>query len=750
MKRYYFCRPDFRKIVILAIFVGYSTFFSIQNSSAQNPFTSLDALNIKSLRSTTLTDNGNYLAGLFTTARSRLNINHSRYGDPTYIYSSKNELVILDTKTGDKIFPLKDKVQVRSLTWSPENNQLAFFLLKNKQYYLHIFSVENKKLKQIKLKTDKRISSNSFLLWTPDGESVLLALREKGWADSSKKMFSEATAGPITVYDSQKPLLKWEEIRNMSSLQAIVLVDIKSRNVKELLPQCRYSNFRFSKNTPFLSYISYYPKKTSYDRKGGTDYQLSTINLKQDSINPKILIKRAEKRLNLSWNENNDMFAYSDSNQIFFQSIAEDTAHSLTKDYKHIDDKDTTKVKFSMNRWSPDGLKLLASSKEGYWLLDRGTEKIELIYKSPKDKEKAPNLRLNNWSPDGKFLYFTYSAKDKWQRGLVRYDLQNQKMEDLIKDSNIYSGIRMTKDGEKFIFNFSDGDSPNDLYMVNKNFEDKTRLTDLNPWIKDKKTTKSELIKYMDSDGQELYGILYYPVDYEAGKKYPLVCEIYETFFNNGFHTNMNIITNAGFFGFRPSVKLLTGYPGEAWIKGITAGINKLIERGLVDPKKLGVHGTSYGGYAASLLITQTDRFAAAINISGKTNMVSFLGDSPRIGTRNYAAAEVGQDRIGASLWDAPLKYINHSAVMFADRVKTPHLLLTGQDDWNVPMASTREFYYALRRLGKECVWVDYVNAGHGAGRASNEAGFLDMWQRIIDWYQVHFDKADEKEENKN
>jgi len=62
-------------------------------------------------------------------------------------------------------------------------------------------------------------------------------------------------------------------------------------------------------------------------------------------------------------------------------------------------------------------------------------------------------------------------------------------------------------------------------------------------------------------------------------------------------------------------------------------------------------------------------------------------------------------------------------------------------------MASTREMYYALRRLGKECVWVDYVNAGHGAGRAGDEVQFHDMWKRIIEWYQTHFAKVDEKEE---
>ena len=270
-------------------------------------------------------------------------------------------------------------------------------------------------------------------------------------------------------------------------------------------------------------------------------------------------------------------------------------------------------------------------------------------------------------------------------------------------------------------------------------------MTTLNPWVLERKVTRSELIKYLDVDGKELFGILYYPVNYEPGKKYPLVCEIYERFFDNGFNTSMNIITNQGWFGLRPSVNLVIGYPGEAWVKGVTPAVNQLIDRGLVDPKKVGVHGTSYGGYATSLLITQTDRFAAAINISGKVNIISFLGDSPRIGHRNYGAAEAGQDRLGKTLWEAPLKYINHSAVMFADRIKTPHLLITGEGDWNVPGGNTRELYYALRRLGKECVWINYYHDGHGMGSAADEATYVDKWTRVIDWYQTYFAEADEK-----
>ena len=97
----------------------------------------------------------------------------------------------------------------------------------------------------------------------------------------------------------------------------------------------------------------------------------------------------------------------------------------------------------------------------------------------------------------------------------------------------------------------------------------------------------------------------------------------------------------------KPAVDFEIGFPGEAWLKGVTAAANKLIEMGVADSARLGVHGTSYGGYATNLLVTQTDRFKAAINISGKVDIISFYTDSPRLGVRNITAAERQQDRIG-------------------------------------------------------------------------------------------------------
>ena len=87
------------------------------------------------------------------------------------------------------------------------------------------------------------------------------------------------------------------------------------------------------------------------------------------------------------------------------------------------------------------------------------------------------------------------------------------------------------------------------------------QLTDLNPQLDAVQLTHSELVEYLDVDGEKLYGILYYPIDYEAGRKYPLVAEIYETFFDNGYNANMNLLASQGWFGFRPSVDLEIGLP---------------------------------------------------------------------------------------------------------------------------------------------------------------------------------------------
>jgi dipeptidyl aminopeptidase/acylaminoacyl peptidase len=324
----------------------------------------------------------------------------------------------------------------------------------------------------------------------------------------------------------------------------------------------------------------------------------------------------------------------------------------------------------------------------------------------------------------------------------VRIDTTSGAITTLVKDARLYNNVRLSRDGRTFVFSRSDGDRPAELAVADSAWTNVRTLTTLNPWLDGRTLPKSELVKYLDVDGKPLYGVLRYPVDYVPGRKYPTVFEIYETFFENGFNARAAFLTSHGYAVFHPSVNLVVGRPGEAWVKGVTTAANKLIDMGVADKDRLGVHGTSYGGYATVLLLTQTDRFKAAINISGKVDMVSFYTDSPRLGVRNTHAPERSQDRIGGTLWDYPERYLEHSAVLKADRIKTPLLNITGDQDPNVPASQSREIYYALRRLGRDVEWVRYVNGAHRPPNSVAEA--IDFETRILAWYDKYL-KSEEK-----
>jgi dipeptidyl aminopeptidase/acylaminoacyl peptidase len=549
------------------------------------------------------------------------------------------------------------------------------------------------------------------------------------------------TSGPVVVQDSRNDFLAWDRVRNLANRQVAALVNVSSGSVEEILPEADVQGLRFGESGDFVTYTAVKPQKTAYERNEGTEYEI--LKLVLDGSAPESIVAPSERRTNPNWNKAGDAFVYSEEGNVFLRKLEEDSAANLTEQHRgSVSEDDSTKMSFSPMRWSPDDQSILMSSQTGWHILSPDDGGLELVLPLEEDEESRPSRSVQSWSEDGRYIYFTYSASAEWQRGLKRLDLQSGAIETMMLDENLYRSFSFSDDGGTVIYRMSDGNRPDEIWAASEDFSERKQLTDLNSQLADLPLSKTELIEYLDIDGNTLYGILYYPVGYESGRKYPLVAEIYEQFFDNGYNENMNLITAQGWFGFRPSVRFEEGFPGEAWLKAVPSAINKLVDRGIVDNDKIGVYGQSYGGYAVNLLITQTDRFAAAANVSGKVNIISFLGDSPRITTRNYRAAEIGQDRIGATLWEQPQKYIEHSAIMFADRINTPLLMLSGEGDWNVPATNQREMYYALRRLEKEVVWVNYMSGGHGAGRASSAEDFVDHWERMFDWFREHFGEA--------
>jgi dipeptidyl aminopeptidase/acylaminoacyl peptidase len=158
----------------------------------------------------------------------------------------------------------------------------------------------------------------------------------------------------------------------------------------------------------------------------------------------------------------------------------------------------------------------------------------------------------------------------------------------------------------------------------------------------------------------------------------------------------------------------------------ILTGIDHLIAKGLVDPQRVGVMGRSYGGFMASWLVTQTDRFAAAISMAPVNNWYS------QHFTSNIAAFdELFLDDVPRSRGE----YFNRSPVFFAERVKTPVLHMAGSGDRCTPSSQAMEFHNALVDEGVESVCVIYPGEGH---HVSNLNAQIDQCTRILWWLHVH------------
>lgn len=719
------------------------------------PFTPEIALDVRSVRIAAVTDDGSRIAATVQTRRDRTDVDHQRYGDPTYISPVSTRLMVIDTHSGTRTWIHEEPARLGDVAWSPDGHRLAYFMVEGDRHTLRIFDARTGATSTVAVQSSKAISSSSPLEWSPDEETILIGFRPDGWASEARQAFLDLTEAAVIVQDSRDDFLAWDRVRNIADQEITALLSVADGSVREILADATPQGAAFSEDGAYLTYSTTTRTKTSYTRRDGAEYALWMLPLDGE---PKALIGPREERINASWTDARDAFAYSDDGSVFVRRVDEEEPVDVTASHRTRverrepgagatdapDDEGPKEPRFSVGRWSPSGDKLLLTTDRGWHLLDLSADELSDLLVFEEDEDSRPRRSVEAWSEDGRHLFFTYSERDRWQRGLKRLDVESGEVATILVDDNLYGSWNVSDDGATIVYTMSDGDRPNEIWVTGRNHETPRALTASNPQLDDVALTRSELVEYLDVDGNTLYGVLYYPRDYQPGRRYPLVAEIYEDFFDNGFHENMNLITAQGWFGFRPSVRFDEGYPGEAWLKAVPTAINKLIERGLVDKDKVGVYGQSYGGYATNLLITQTNRFAAAANVSGKVNMVSFLGDSPRITTRNYAAAENGQDRIGATLWEQPHKYIEHSAVMFADRIDTPLLMLSGEGDWNVPATNQREMYYALRRLGKEVVWVNYTNGGHGAGRASSAKDFVDHWQRMFDWFAEHFEEPEE------
>jgi dipeptidyl aminopeptidase/acylaminoacyl peptidase len=285
-----------------------------------------------------------------------------------------------------------------------------------------------------------------------------------------------------------------------------------------------------------------------------------------------------------------------------------------------------------------------------------------------------------------------------------------------------------------------------DIWSTNLRFEDPIKRSEINPQMKDYLWGTAELTSWLSDDGVPLKGVLYKPEGYDPTKKYPMIVYFYErlsdqlhTFFGPGpgsSSVSIPFYVSRGYVVFTPDIPYEIGYPGESAESAIVPGVLSLIDKGIADPKRIGIQGHSWGGYQVAHLVTRTNLFACAEAGAPVSDMFSAYGGIRwGSGMSRQFQYEKTQSRIGGTIWEKPLQFIENSPVFWADKVRTPLLILHNDQDGAVPWYQGIEMYMALRRLNKPVWLINYNGEDHGIGKVQNRKDWAIRLQQFFDHY---------------
>jgi dipeptidyl aminopeptidase/acylaminoacyl peptidase len=298
----------------------------------------------------------------------------------------------------------------------------------------------------------------------------------------------------------------------------------------------------------------------------------------------------------------------------------------------------------------------------------------------------------------------------------------------------------------------------NEVRVLVRNAGEPATLISVNRQLDALAKPEYRTVQYQTADGQKLVAALLLPYGYTAGHSYPMIVFVYAGALapTGDWATPYKTISRAyidplvlagrGYAVLIPSVPVeAIGKLSDPMLdldKGVKPAVEKVVELGFADPERIGVMGHSYGGYTVYGLVTQTQRFKAAVAYAGPTDLLSLYGSlDPRYRFNDVTTPiwgpyflEAQQARMGVPPWQDLERYLRNSPYVHADKVTTPLLMIHGDLDV-IPLSQAEEFFVALNRLGKRAKLVRYLGEGHVVESPGNT---LDMWEHILNWFDEY------------
>lgn len=416
--------------------------------------------------------------------------------------------------------------------------------------------------------------------------------------------------------------------------------------------------------------------------------------------------------------------------------------------------------KITQMEWSPDGKHIVFIAASSVNDAVTGSLFITQVPNTKKFNElknyaagKELSIRNVKWKDENNFLFLSEEGVDI---SLSKHGIEDAERKILIKPGMVSFGSFNVKD-DLISFAGNNSKHPSELYTFSLSDKKLSKLTDVNQWLNDVQLADQKKITYNARDGLEIQGILFYPLNFEEGNKYPLIVYIHggpEYANSNGWQTAYNrwgqIAAAKGFFVFMPNYRsgssrgidfTMAGF-GDlvgAEFNDVIDGIDYLIAEGFVDKDKVGIGGGSYGGYFSAWAATKfSHRFAAAVVFVGIGNQVSKMltTDIPYEDYLVHWGTWIHENE--DLVWErSPVRYVKGST--------TPTLILGGKNDTRVHPSQSLELYRGLKLHSNAPVrLVRYPGEGHGNRKNTSR---LDYSLRTMRWFEYYLKGDNSKKE---
>lgn len=667
-----------------------------------------------------------------------------------------------ESQSFDPVF--RSKGEYKQLVWDKQGTQLSFISdtdstkALQRDYHLHYFKTvwdSSKTIAKSEMLQDLIVNKDYRNSFSESGQRLFFETKEFPVLQDTALLADEIVNVEVWNYNNQRLFTQQENQKNNDLKFGYAnYYDVVGDRIVELGGK-PYSSVRLSdqgdgKNGVALDDYNYrklvswegYVLQDIYDLDVETGEKTKIAEAVRGNINlsPKGNYAYWYNHLDSAW------FTYSFGDQ----EIRQVTTNDQVAFYNEIHDTPSHPRAYGLMSWTENDELMLIYDRYDIWEVDPENKVApKKITNGRASKLVHRYIRLDKeerFIKKGQTLMLVGFYEGNKHASVMKMKYGPNKASELISGNYRIRNFQKARDANSLIYSLENFQTFPDLLASDLNLKKSTRISDVNPQQKDYNWGSIELVYWNSLEGEKMEGMLVKPENFDPNKKYPLMVNFYEKS-SNGLHNhrdpyphrstmNYSFYASRGYLIFNPNVNYGTGYPGEDAYNCVIPGITSLIEKGFIDAENIGVQGHSWGGYQIAHLLAETDIFKCAEAGAPVVNMISAYGGIRwGSGLSRMFQYEHTQSRIGGSLWEYPLRYIENSPIFTLDKVNTPVLIMHNDEDGAVPWYQGIEYFVGLRRLGKPAWMLNYRGEPHWPLKTQNRIDFNIRMSQFFDHY---------------